>query len=224
MSLADWTKVQPGSSVTISLDINTPLVGNGSLKFVNGQTPNGVANMYLTSLGRGFTKGRVRTLIRMDARPSHVAYERSGIVFLQSVLNPSVASGNCYTFGWGVGASTSGTPGGQYWTLNKHALSLGTAGSNLFNEAVSVSAGDYYPIQVEWVVDIAGLGGTRISISVGDLNSIDFSTLLPLVDYLDTSSPLTSSVAEGLFTAHPSSGISGVHTYTFDETTIYQLV
>ncbi len=225
MSLSDWTSVQPGSSVTISLEINTPLVGDGSLKFVNAGTPNGYTNMYLTNLLKGFTKGRIRTLIRADGRPSHVAYERAGIVCLQSGLALN-ANKNFYTFGWGVGSSTSGTPGTQYWTLGKNVnTTLGSAPtSNLINEAVSVSTGDYYPIQLEWIVDIPNLGGTRLTASVGALNSTDFSTMAVLFDYLDTSSPFTTSVGEGVFDAHPASGFSVAHTYILDETTVYQLV
>lgn len=223
MSLGDWT--QAGSGLTVSIEINTPLVGDGSLKFAASAAVN-QKNMYLTNLDKGFTKGRIRSLMRMVVRPTTQAYARAGLICMQSVINPAAATGAYYTFGWGVGSSTAGTPGTQKWLLMKRAPSgqLSSVGTELNSTSVVVSASDYYPVQLEWVVDIADLGGTRLTASVGTLNSTDFGTLVTVFDYLDTSSPLTTSVAEGIFCTSANAAGAETYTYTFDETTIYQLV
>lgn len=219
MALADWTTNFSG--VTVSLEITTPLVGNGSLKHV---VPAGshTANMYLTNFAKGFTKGRIRTLLRYVVRPSANAQCGSGIIFMQSNLNPVTTASNYYKFFLGPGTA-GGSPGTQYWQLTKHtSRTLVQTPSNILVETSSETAAnnDYWPIQIEWIVDLAGLGGTRLTASKGTKNSTDFNTLATIYDHLDTSTPHTTSVGEGLFTVAYG---TGVFTTIFDETSIYEL-
>lgn len=223
MALGDWSQQSNSANHVVSLDISTPLVGVGSLKIANAVGTPTAVNMYLTSLAKGFTKGRIRTLMRVAVRPSHVAHEGCGIVCLQSTLDVTAGSGDCYTFRLGPGPSATGAPGTLYWGLVKHTSAIVNAGTALdISASETVAAGDYWPTQLEWVVDIPNLGGTRLTASRGTKNSTDFSTLAVIYDYLDTASPLTTSVAEGLFGCHPTTG-STSYTYTFDETSVYEL-
>jgi len=223
MSLGDWSQsIGNSSQITVSLEIATPIVGNGSLKIRNTGTPTGCANLFLTSLPKGFAKGRIRTLLQWQVRPSHAAYERAGIAFMQSALHITSGTPSFYTFALGA---KSGYPGTLHWLINKHVnTSLQSTGPTVINESnsVTVADGDYWPIQVEWNADVSNIGGTRLTCSVGTKNSTDFGTLAVLLDTIDTSSPIVTSVAEGLFDTHPAVGFTD-HTACWDSTTIYQL-
>ena len=229
MALGDWTRnVLNETYHSVSLEVNTPLVGNGSVIINMGTstTAFGGVNMYYTAQ-QGFTKGRIRTIMRMDYRPRTYEWQRGGIVCMQSHLNPVDNNAAWYAFSWGLRKSTiSGSPGQQYWMIEKHTadqIHEVATGTEIDYEGVSVSDGDYYPVQLEWVADIPNLGGTRLTASVGTLNSVDFSTMVEVLDYIDTSSPLITTLGEGLFACQPQNSSSGSK-YTFDETSVYQLV
>lgn len=229
MSLGDWTQVNAAAVPTnliISLEIAAPLVGNGSLKFVNLGTPTASANMYLTSLAKGFSKGRIRTLMQVKVRPNTGRYNGAGLCFLQSQLTIATTNANYYTFG--LNQATSGAPGSMAWVLAKntnHTLQVDPFGA-IIDEATleTVAAGDYWPMQVQWIADVVNIGGTRITCSRGTKNSTDFNTLAVIIDTIDTISPFVTSVGEGLYDRHPHSGFeSPSHEYVFDETTVYEL-
>lgn len=221
MALGDWTQKKTGT-MTVSLEIVSPIVGNGSLKLASQASAASGMNMYLTSLAHGFTKGRMRTLIKMVTIPNadNVGF---GFTFLQSALDLSTTGtpGSSYFLSWGrVGAGGGG--GNLVWNITKRTsgLAAATAGTSLYTGVLAASANDYYPIQIEWVADVSALGGTRITFSRGTLNSTDFNTLGVISDLIDSSSPLTTSVAEGIAFAN---SVAGTGIAVLDETTIYQL-
>jgi hypothetical protein len=80
-------------------------------------------------------------------------------------------------------------------------------------------------MELEWVADLAGLGGTRLIGRVGTKNSEDFGTLSDVIDTIDVSSPLLTSVGEGvvLFKGHTGTRAPG-YNWGFDMTSVYELV
>jgi hypothetical protein len=180
--------------------------------------------MYLTSLPKGFTKGRIRTLIQAKVRPSVQQYSGAGISCLQAHVGICSVASTFYSFRLSPGSGATGSPGTLHWVLGKNVAQKLVVSPTVIDEShtETVVDGDYWPVQLEWVADVPNLGGTRLTASVGTKNSTDFTTLATLIDYLDTSSPLTTSVAEGIFDAYPGAG-AGAHTFVMDETTIYEL-
>jgi hypothetical protein len=71
-------------------------------------------------------------------------------------------------------------------------------------------------VEFEWDAS----SGTACALIVRTGSMLDFSNLSVLLDYVDTSSPLLESVAEGLF-VFSDNGFTDVY---WDNTTIYQRI
>jgi hypothetical protein len=151
---------------------------------------------------------------------------------MMSALDVTVdgGGGKCYT--WAIGSGANAGTNQMETCLFKHTDGLaGIVGSHttLFEAntpgAYPPSAGDFWPMELEWVADLAGLGGTRLIGRVGTKNSEDFGTLSDVIDTIDVSSPLLTSVGEGivLFKGHTGTRAPG-YNWGFDMTSVYELV
>jgi len=232
MALADWVVNKTGTEVIAhSIDVATPMIGDGSLN-LSHSGPNGPGglNMYLGApFSKGFTKGRIRTLIRWDTGGTIQVGDtlvHSGVIFLQDQLDVSDTTGNFYTLGIG-----SAKTGGDFKIrIVKHNIGLNNIGETSRTEIFTKNTGgvhppsadDFWPIEIEWVVDIPGLGGTRLIAREGTKNSLDFGTLIDIYDAVDVSSPLTTSVAEGVF-SQGGTNFTNARTWTVDQTSIFEL-
>ena len=156
------------------------------------------ATMRLVSgFTRGLTKGRIRLLNRLDAL---VAQGSSGVGFVifMSQADVTNTSGSCY-------ACLLNT---ATWTLYKTTTGL----RNLASLASSTIAplaviGTPLALELRWAYDATKYGGTSIALYVGA--ALNFTDLTPRLTYVDTSSPLTTSVGEGPCMAYQySNGVS----------------
>lgn len=231
MTLSLWTQRLGGTGLVASINSTTPLVGLGSVSLVASSASVGSA-LHLHSGGsfaKGFTKGRIRTLLRARTlfTGSNLFNTGAGIVCMQAVenLTASNVANDAYIFGLGYSNTTANSPNYR-WFVRKMPGGFGAvpAGSEYLFEGTTfaVTAGEFWPIQFEWVYDAVELGGTRLTASVGTKNSTDFGTLAVLDTRIDTTAPLTTSVAEGLCVFHRYS-VAGSHAWDFDSTDIYRL-
>jgi hypothetical protein len=211
----------------VTIDTTTPSVGSGTLEIV---TTSSVIvsgwNAYLdTPFSKGFTKGRIRTLLgtgNSGAFPINNFNMNAGIIFMQSQLNLSEA-GNCYCFGWGSTNTAA-------WRFSLFRLGVNQGldqlddGEVVFYQATfpNPSVDDFYPIEVEWNLDEEELGGVRLTGRIGTLNSTDFGTLSDVVDTVDGNDYLTTSVAEGIYFRKGDTDGTG-RIWRWDETTIWEL-
>ena len=202
------------ASATILHNASTPLNGDRSVRFTctNGGIvgTKSAAAIYLdtTNHARGFVLGRIRTLIRVDQEVDH-----AGIYCLGSVAAGITSGGNSYVFG----------PAGS-----THELTLSKLDNGLFDETPSVinatgvtmgaAPTGIKAIELEWKADLTIFGGTQLICRAGD--AIDFSDLAIVFQGVDESSPILTSLSEGLFAFR--AGITNVGQVTFDDTTVIE--
>jgi hypothetical protein len=200
MALGDWVQNKSGSVWTVAIDVGDPMVDSGSLSL---QSENGVAGpsghtfVLGAPFSSGFTKGKIRTLLRWDTggeiNVSNSQRWGVGIVCMMSAADVTVGHTTLFE------ANTPGT--------------------------YPPAAGAFWPLELEWVADLAGLGGTRLIARVGTQNSTDFGTLVDKIDTIDTTSPLLTSVGEGVvaWQGHTGSRNPG-YEWTLDTTSVFELV
>lgn len=231
MPFADWTQFIDGDA-SASLDLATPVVAAGSV--ILSSTASTIADraveMHLKpGFQRGYQKGRIRSLIRID-RTLSASYVDDGPGFYFMCNNLDI----------------TGTPSDFYWAglriNNQMDIVLRKASTdqlsgmtwqpgdpdNIADSVIDVvvSLGDIIPFQVEWDADPDNLGGTRIIVSRGGIGELDFNNLSVDYDLVDSVSPYTSSVVEGIGWAHRGTGILlpiGLG-WTFDNTGIFRLI
>ena len=213
--ITDWTTDTAQSNATVSIQHHTssPLDGNRSVRFnvttggVSGTKGAGAAFLFTPAHTRGFVMGRLQTLMRVD---SDVI--QGGIFFVASQDVGIAGAGSCYLFG----------PTG---TLN--SLELRKVNSGIFDDTpttldtaginVGSSPTSSFALEVEWKADLGIFGGTFITCRYGPT----LGSMVDVLEFVDESSPLLTSFAEGLFVFR--SGISTVGQVIFDDTTVYQI-
>lgn len=229
MAFSDWVQNQSANPV-IALDTTSPIVGSGSLSItVPLSGARQCAHLYLDApFSKGFLKGRIRTLLRWDTGgllASGAQREGAGIVGVQSQLDVSGTTGSCYSCYLGK----KDVAGSAFKiVLGKHTAGLSSTVGNTYLSDTSLgitpTAGDFWPFEFEWVVDIPGLGGVRLIGRLGTKNSQDFGTLVDQFDLVDSSSPLSASVAEGVFAGKGNTAVTTNDDWSFDQTTVFELV
>ena len=137
---------------------------------------------------------------------------QGGIFFVASQDVGIAGAGSCYLFG----------PTG---TLN--SLELRKVNSGIFDdtpttlETAGINAGSSptstFALEVEWKADLSIFGGTFITCRYG----ATLATMTDVLEFVDESSPLLTSFAEGLFVFR--SGISTVGQVIFDDTSVYEI-
>jgi hypothetical protein len=207
------------------------MVGLGSVSLVASSASAGAA-LHLHSGGsfaKGFTKGRIRTLLKARTlfTGSGLFNTGAGIVCMQAVenLTASNAANDAYIFGLGYSNTNADSPNYR-WFVRKMPGGFGAvpSGAEYLYEGstFAVTAGEFWPIQFEWTYDAVEFGGTRLIASVGTKNSTDFATLAAIDTRIDLSAPLSTSVAEGICLFHRYS-VAGSHAWDFDTTEMYRL-
>lgn len=223
MALTDWdTYSAGGGQVDYNVDVLTPLVQTASLQIF--AQDGGFGNMVVTdSSGRtkGVSAGRLRTILRLDGPYTGVsASNYCGILAMQSHEDMGTTGSDCYMWGWrftGNGATS------QWFTLRKFTNTNNSLGT-LLSEVSIVSPyaiGSVITLEFEWVEAFATLGGVILRGRSGTMT--DYSDLTEQVAYFDNSSPLTTTVAEGLGAKASTIGSSD-QIYTLDTTELDVLV
>ncbi len=208
----EWTTDTANVTSTVSVQhhTSTPLDGNRSVRFNvttgGGGGSKGAGAVFLVT-DPGHVMGRLQTLMRVDSDVT-----LAGIYFLASQSTGITGAGAAYMFG----------PGGALNTLQLRKTSGGLySGSptTLDTTAIDVGASDTdtFALEVEWKADLDIFGGTSIICRYG----VDLDNLNDVLEYVDESSPLLVSLAEGLFAFR--SGTSVVGQAIFDNTSVYDI-
>lgn len=241
MAFGDWDFFNDGQG-TQALDLSDPLVGNGSLRFQNGSTSNSdhhmTAMLKAASFTLGITKGRIRSLIQIE-KGGHASIPNSdrlhfGVGCMRNLTGVEMSAtggGQLYIGGlaknfvadeweFGISRLTLGIP-----------TSLDMIGGGGTGQTVVASGGtitltdqDILPIQLEWILDIAQLGGIRLTLSRGNVNDLNFANLATVLDVVDPGA-LTTANAEGIWCNWGSGIGSGSSAgYRWDETSVFELL
>ena len=213
--VTDWDTdtAQSNSTVSIQYHTSTPLAGNRSVRFnvtTGGSIgTKGAGAIYLLepTHDRGHVMGRLQTLMRVDSDVIG-----SGIFFLASQDVGIAGAGSCYYFG----------PGGSVNILNLYKVNSGlfddtptlldTTGIN-----VGASPTSTFAIEVEWKANVSIFGGTSIICRYG----ATLGSMTDVLEFVDESSPLVTSSAEGLFAFR--SGIATVGQVIYDDTSLFSI-
>lgn len=213
--ISDWTSDTDSVTSTVSIQhhTSTPLQGNRSVRFNittgGAGTSKGAGAIFLVTptYVRGHVMGRLQSLMRVDSDLNH-----GGIYFLASQATGISGTGSAYMFGT-TGINNTlvlrKTTGGLFSTSSSL---LDTTGIN-----VGTSPTSAFAIEVEWKADVALFGGTSIICRYG----ATLGSLVDVLEFVDESSPLTSSNAEGLFSFVAGSGVVGQS--IFDDTSLYHI-
>lgn len=238
MAFGDWDFFLTNTA-TASIEVTDPIIGSGSLAIGKQSTP-GVNLSGAGHLDTGFTvgleKGRIRTLTRMnwDTAPTAV-FDNAGhwIYFMADASDITTGTPDFYLAGLSKLKNTANDfrpviakqVGG---TLLNAFVSpdVGPGADLIANTAsdITILEGEQIAMQVEWNLDIAGLGGCRITVSVGNVDDVDFSNLSTVYDIVD-SSPLTNAIGEGIaFQYNTTHTFLATEYAAFDSTGVFQLV
>lgn len=205
----------------MGLEIETPLYGTGSLKIIQGISDAAShGNMHLsTFFDVGFSRGKLRTLLQTVIKPTGILdVHLTGLAFMQSNLNTQ--SANYYTFGYGV-VEGEHSSGGLVFALLK--VTGGVPAVLFALEDEDAANNRYFPIEVEWNLDINELGGLRITSRRGQANSTSFATLEEINDRIDVS-PFTVTEGEGIvFLSTNGEDDYPATTWLIDRTSIFEL-
>jgi len=200
MPYSDWEITKTDSGLLAVLDIISPLKDVGSLRIDNSDIMASVdrcmASARLTSAHqRGVTKGRARTLVHFKTASYSSNGECGiGLYCMQNQADIMASGGAAYMFTlssyspnhrWRLGKCTNGITG--YFDVTSLAAEIMT---------FTPVTGTTYAMELEWVYDAVELGGTLLVARAGEAD--DFSDLQEIYKLTDTSSPLTTSIGEGL--------------------------
>jgi len=213
---SEWTTDTANVTSTVSVQhhTSTPLDGNRSVRFNittgggGGSKGAGAVFLVTPTYVRGHVMGRLQTLMRVDSDVT-----LAGIYFLASQATGIAGAGSAYMFG----------PGGALNTLKLQKTSGGlfaASPTTLHTIPVNVGASDptdTFALEVEWKADLNIFGGTSIICRYG----VDLNNLADVLEYVDETSPLLASSAEGLFAFR--SGTSVVGQAIFDDTSVYNI-
>ena len=210
MPLADWDFFQ-SVGANQGLNLVGPIVGTSSLTATGTSFIEWHAQRNNT-FSRGFDKGKVRTLMRTNSIGFSVSSFLPGIFCLSDVedITPGGTSFYC------VIAKPQNVANNV--KLKKINDGIGDIDSttSLIEGTKDFSVGTTIALELEWIADLVTLGGTLLTVRVGD--ALDYSDLAPLMSIVDTTSPYTTGFAEGLVLQTDN---SGVYDMFFDETDIF---
>jgi hypothetical protein len=228
MAISDWDISVDSGNLSVFIENTTPILDFGSLAFEHTGTSlythgNVIPNDDSLGLPHGIVPaGRLRTVCRVDEHDgSTIQISYFGVSTLQS-QDDMVAGGSCYAL---LVASEEGFANP---TLRLHKFTAGLTNSLPAPPLVAIpypgtlTIGVPFTLELQWVVDVTTLGGTFLLGSTGV--ATDFSDLTGQLTIVDTMSPLTTSVAEGLVGSFKNNVGGDTKKVLFDNTTLYELV
>ena len=210
MALSDWDFFS-GGSPTFALQTVGALVDTASLEIVSPATGR-IQGQLDSGQTRGFTKGKIRSLFRCTANTGTALNSNIGLWCLSSVEN-MIGTGSGDAYGVGIAPAASANV-----RLRKIDQNFGEwfDDADLAVANKSFIAGTTVAMELEWNVDIPGIGGVNLVVRVGD--ATDFSDLSEVINIVDSSSPYTTGFAEGIWAATESPATA---TFLVDNTEIF---
>jgi hypothetical protein len=216
MSFSQWARNFSGASNFFSLEF-PGILGDSSLQVGTTSTgANQAQAVYLSTasgLTRGITRGRIITLIRYKTAHTSDAY--CGLFCMGSSLTTATV-GALYAVELEVGTTNN-------VTLKKvtsggiQQIELGTQIGSTYSVDFD-TLDDTVSIQLDWDAENQGFyGGTQLKLGLG--TSTDFSDLTIVATEVDSTSPITVSTVEGLYTLNEN--LSAGMRVQFDQTTIF---
>lgn len=209
MAFGDWDFFF-ANGATAGIQAIDAIVGSASLEVTSPS--NGIAHGHRkVAFPRGFLKGKVRTLLRLDAE---LFQPKAGLYCMTETSGLLGAGQSCYTLRYEAAV------GSNNFSLEKHTGGLGGATTTLDETTIpqiAPGSGDVMAIELEWNLDIPALGGIFIIGRVGTINDLTFGSLTSVLSVTDFS-PFLTSESEGIF-AQSSNLNSG--TWTFETTEIF---
>lgn len=222
MSFSQWEINKSNSSSIVHVDVFDPHTGTGSLTMRrdgNGPEAMTAHPSDVGGLNHGLLHGRLRTIIRANGSFGIGTAQTSwaGIHCMQSIDNIT-ASGDCYALMWIFQDKNA--------TLNdlriyKMGASINTlSGATLLGTDATFSKvmDDVWTMELEW----DATSGTQVDLTGRTGTATDFSDLADAITVTDSSLPFTSTVGEGVFHRHQSSGV--FRSFTFESTTLYKVL
>ena len=191
MPLPDWDVEAPGGA-NIGIQAASPILGTGSLQ-VNLVASQNCDIHRNAGFARGFTKGRVRTLLRIDS--ANASSHAVGLFCMSSSLNIRFVGNDFYGFIVDEGTTDNLEIG--KWTngaVFTPDVSFGTASQ-------TIAFGDVIPIELEWNLDVPGIGGIALTGRTGNVGDLDFSNLTTRVAFSEFGTQLSSTFSEGIWGA-----------------------
>lgn len=238
MSLPQWeVNKDLAASLFATLDIDTPLVGTGSLLFhYSNSLVVGTLNVVPTVLSgypEAFVAAKLRTLFHIKTFQGTNAPTLSyvGIASMQgsrNIAGQDAVGKTCYALVLKLPEALA------LGTVLLQIIKIHTVGSRgLQNLALgTVLASMAYPVplttgstgslELQWIADVLNLNGVHLVARTGTL--LDYSDLTERLVVLDFDIPLVTTVGEGLFCSLQNSVSSDTKEITFDNTTLYELV
>ncbi len=209
MSLSTLPEEEAGE-VAVS---GVPLVGTGTMRM---RAQSGALHLIptypgATAIARGMTAGKIRSVVRWD---NHGGVARFGLVAMQSVLDLTPETGeegDAYVCLFDTASSANAIRLGKMSTMF-----LGEWNTLMSSASAQFVSQTARAVEFEWDAS----SGLNCALVVRTGSALDFSNLTVLLDYIDTSSPLLTSVAEGLFALY----VSGNADVYWDNTTLYRRV
>lgn len=211
MALADWNIYKSNSGLLVAIDILAPILNTGSLKV---GPESSIADAAFCAVPKnppyphGYTRGKLRSLIEVASTGA----EQHGLTCMQSQENVTGAAGAFYALELDTLS-----------LLNKINLVKYSAGLQGSKTTLATGANNGFTlntpkaVEIEWNMDLAELGGVQLIVRSGD--ATDFSDLVQLHNVIDTTSPLSTTVGEGLYAKRTSNALE----VRFDETRLDEL-
>lgn len=215
--LSDFDSFSSDGSSQFILNLLTPLVGSGSARMTQ---PNG-GHMNAGSDGgtyvRGFTMVRYETLTYIELSGIATATARVGITAMQSHHNLTGTGKSFYFFGLentGVNFNTAN------FVLYKTTNGWGSVATVINSVAVGSSVyQNLRSLRLDCITDVPNLGGVWLRGYAGTTSGFTgMSTIFSTVDF---SSPLTTTVNEGIAVDCASTG--STLNVLFDQVSLYEI-
>lgn len=201
-----------------SVDPFTPIAGSASFTYLYPNVSGNHRRLRVPSAGSGVPKGLLRARFSWTVQQSVAnASTYYGVTFAQSADNVMVTATTAYSVA--MFRSQTDTIANRV-QLVKHTNGITSALSGtLLDSASFTSVTTAVTMRVVW--DLTGATGL-FEVFTG--TALDYSGMTSLFDYVDSSSPLLSSVAEGFFCKEPAGGGLTVHAVRFDNLLLEELV
>lgn len=235
MPIPEWEiNTDLGAAISWTLDLATPINGDGSLlvQYTNSVavgTLNAIPTV-LSGYPEAFATAKLRTSfkIREFDGSNPITTTTFGICSMQGTRNITGGDAVNKTF-YALGVGITEGFGGQQLSIIK-VSTVGFRGlQNIYSGTVIaaiaypdvLSVGFIGTLEFQWVVDIPNLNGVYMIARTG-LNP-NYSDLTDRISVIDFTSPLITTVGEGLFCSLRNSVSTDTKQIDFDDTTLYQL-
>lgn len=228
MALADWDVTKNPAGIDVSILNQRLMIDNLATRSTNSSNfahlrPN-------SSFPRGHLIGKIRT--KMEITDHLLAGNRDGfygVLCMMSQSDLTAGAGSCYCFGlrlvepttfevdWALIKFTAG-----FNSISIHSSTANTILLGRDDQTLDPQIDVNYTLELQWCYHEL-IQGVNLIARVG-LAENNFDDLQTVYDVTDTSTPLTTSVGEGLFyddaDGQDSNDLKRVH---FDDTTIIPL-